>query len=127
MTYEATAKRDSYNELRIETLIPLPGVTASEGRRYPGKPGETKLAITTSKSNGTLISRASVSFYGDTFTVHAFGLGTGRGDYSTKIVTRPGRATEKALRALHADALNAVPTIIAEATAHYAAQEKAAA
>lgn len=119
---ETKAIRDSRNELRIETRIDLPGVVAEEGRRSDRK-GETKLAITTSKGNrGELVSRASVSFYGDMFVVHAFGLGTGKGDFSCKVTSKPGRATEKALRELHEHALVHLPMIIEAATRFYAAK-----
>ena len=127
MSYEALAVRNSRNELHIETRIDLPGIVASEGRKE-NRPGETKLAITTGKNGGgKLVSRASVSFYGEQFVVHAFGMGTGRGDYSAKIIEKPGRATEKALRSLHDEALTYVPVILEQIKAFYAAQEKVAA
>lgn len=121
MSYEIEVKRNERGELKAETRIPIPGVQASEAKS--GKPGETLLAITTSKSSGGGISsRAAVSFYGETFVVHAFGLGSGTGDYSRKVVVNPARCTEKNLRLTHAEALKHVDQILAEAKAFYAAQ-----
>lgn len=82
-----------------------------------------KLTISTCKSNGALTTRASVSEHRDGMMRHAFGLGTGKGDYSKRVVVTQERATEKNVRAQHANALHHVPAIVAEAHAHYAAQK----
>jgi hypothetical protein len=115
-------KRDGHGKLSAETRIPIPGVSASGAK--DGRPGETLLSITTSKgyNKGALTTRASVNFYGEGFIVHAFGLGGGTGDYSAIVLSRPGRATEKAIRDLHENALTLVPQVIAAARAFYAAQ-----
>lgn len=122
MNYPIEAKRNERGELKIITLLPIEGVEASEAKK--GRPGETKLEIRTYKgfNRGELRSFASVNFYGENFVTHAFGMGSGRGDYDRTLIRTPGRATEKNLRAVHAEALKLVPAVIEEAKAFYAAQ-----
>lgn len=81
-----------------------------------------KLTIETHKngSDGTLITRASVSEHRDGMMRHAFGLGSGTGDYSKRVVVTRERCTEKNVRTQHTAALHQVVDITAEAHAHYA-------
>lgn len=118
-TMQVRKDRDGW---RAETYIELRDIQ-SHGTR-DGKPGVTKLSISTSKRSRGLSSFASVAFHGeDGFTLHAMGLGTGLGDYGKTVALSGARATEKAVRDLHVSTLARVEEIIEEARAHYAAQE----
>jgi hypothetical protein len=55
---------------------------------------------------------------------HAFGLGTGLGDYSKRVLVTATRCTEKAVREQHTQALGQADALLAEAHAFYAAQEE---
>jgi len=86
--------------------------------------GERRLCIDTSKAlRGGLVTRASVSLHQGNSYSHAFGLGTGLGDYSKRVLVTATRCTEKAVREQHAQALGQTDALLAEARDFYAAQE----
>lgn len=119
-----TTMRKGRHGWEVTTRYPLPDVPAIGARA--GRPGVTMLTIETGKNlNGGIAARASVSFHGDTFTTHAFGMGGGRGDYSRRFLESPTRCTEKAVQQLHGLALQQADGLIAEARAHYQAQKGA--
>lgn len=119
--------------MNIETDIAKNPRSGWEGKSYiiiaegiddgMGRIGTLKLCIHTSKANGGLQTRASVSIHFGTSYTHAFGLGSGLGDYSEKVIVTPTRCTEKAVREQHAQALTHAPAYFERAQAHYAAQE----
>ncbi len=85
-----------------------------------GEKGERVLTISTYKSSRGLLSTASVSEHSDGCQMHVFGL-AGGGDYRKTLTLSPNiRATEKAVRLQHEQALALAPTVIEEAKAHYA-------
>jgi hypothetical protein len=88
--------------------------------------GERRLTVSTYKIDATIISRASVSLHRpDGVYTHRIGYGAG-GDFSRRIIAQPGRGTEKAVAAQHAQALAMVPQLLIEAKAHYAPKQEAA-
>lgn len=118
------------NGWEADTEVVLPDVVSTEGARTDlsgaKREGETRLTISTSKySRGGIWSRASVSFHGtDGCMVHAFGLGTGLGDFSkTLAADQTARCTEKSVRAQHERACLNIGAVIAEAKAFYAAKK----
>jgi hypothetical protein len=93
------------------------------------KEGERVLRIATSKrhfAKGIIESSATVitvrdSGHGYKSEQHAFGMGTGCGDYSRTIERTPcPRVTEKHIKAAHESALQHFETVLAQAIAHYA-------
>lgn len=102
-TYTLTRKR---NGLEAKTVIPM------EGNR--------RLWITTSKGSRGLWTSASVIHEksGGIIT-HVFG--GAEGDFSESVRRDPkARATEKAIRTMHEDALRDADRIVVAATMHYA-------
>ena len=119
---ETTVKKHDHYGWQAQTFIALGAAVDAFG-----KPGERRLLIETCKGYGpgkALHSRASVSLHtSDGCYAHAFGLGTGLGDYSRVILRSGARCTEKAVRELHAEALLQADACMAEARAWYARQE----
>lgn len=97
--------------------------------RYPfGDPADCRfLDISTHKGTGSfhgqIVTRAYVCTVGDGFETHSIGMGTGLGDFSTRVAAVPGTATERAVLRAHVNAIEAYPSILAAAQAHYAAQK----
>jgi hypothetical protein len=107
---QVTVSRNRSGELRAVTVVKL------EGRR--------EIHISTSKHfRGGITCVASgfeVSECG-TYTTHACALGGGGGDYYKTLASEPSaRATEKAIRTVHATGLANLDAVVAEARAHYA-------
>jgi hypothetical protein len=109
MAHETIVKRTMHGDLQAETRIPL-GFDNKE------------LRITTSKwGGGKVTARASVVTITDVGYTFAIGIfGSGKGDYSKTVAWEQTRATEKAIRRVHAQALAQAYGIEAEARAHYA-------
>jgi len=113
-----TARKDHWGKWIIETDIKLPNVKARDNAGLPGDPLDAFVRISTSKNlRGDLQAHASVCFRTTTGYTHA--IGGPSGDYSRSIITRPGRATEKALRALHDEALGNLDLLLADIANHY--------
>lgn len=110
--------RNMRGDLYAETVMPL-----GYARR--------ELRIRTDKCARGLSADATVvqvSEDGRSHT-HAFSLSRfGQGDYSKQLrLDQKARATEKAIRTMHADALRDVGAVLDEAHAHYAARARAGA
>lgn len=121
-----TAKKDHWGKWIIESEIDLPNVKAKEHQGLPEDPMTAFVQISTSKnSRGELQSRATVAFRTKYGFTHAIGFG-GDGDFSANIITRQGRATEKALRALHDEALGHLDLVLDHVAAHYGVEDPAA-
>ena len=119
------ARKDHWGKWIIESDIPLPNVKAKEGTGLPGDPLDAFLRISTSKnSRGALQAYASVAFRTKYGFTHAIGFGAG-GDFSAAVITRQGRATEKALRALHDEALSHLDLVLAHVAEHYGVADPA--
>lgn len=105
--------RSKHGGLSAETRILLPGVKTKAMNGDEG--GEAMLSITTSKRSRGLSSSATV------ITVRPGGIVSFVifADYSKTVAVSGDRATEKAIRELHATALAKLPTIMAEVGAHY--------
>lgn len=105
-----TVRRNQRGELEATTFIPF---------GYDDR----ELRITTGKSyRGGISSRAQVGIvtHGSGYTGFQISMGLGGGgDYSKVIVTTAVRCTEKALRSLHAQALEQAEATLAEARAKY--------
>lgn len=112
MSNAYAVRRTLHGDLEITTAEPL-----GADRR--------ELRITTRRNSGrrTLQARAAVvqvSEDGRSYT-HAFSLSRqGCGDFSAVLIEAPGRATEKALTALHLQALQQLPEVLTRARAWYA-------
>lgn len=106
-------RKSPHNGNEMQTVIPIDVITACQ--RISGDKGEPQLHITTCKRSRGLSTHASVMLKGECTLSHAFPA-----DFSKTICQSPARATESAIRALHAEALARVDGIIAEAVAHYA-------
>lgn len=108
------------------TELDMPDVVAFGGREG-GREGKTVLQIQTGKGQRQHIrTRAAVIWRGDGFMTHAFGLGSGTGDYSSTVVQRMTRCTEKTVKELHDEALLQTDAILAQARAFYALQKAGA-
>lgn len=85
------------------------------------------LIITTSKStlSKRLQSRAAVHLRDGNSLIHAIGYGTGGGDFSERLLDQQIRATEKATRSQHEQALSMLDSILVKVAAHYANQSQA--
>lgn len=101
------------NGNEMKTIIKIDVVTACQ--RMSGDKGEPQLHITTCKRSRGLSTNASVMLAGFHSLSHAFPA-----DFSKTVCASDARATESAIRALHAQALAGVDSLIAEAVAHYA-------
>lgn len=122
-----TARKDHWGKWIIESDIDLPNVKAREGVGLPGDPLDAFLRITTSKNlRGDLQARATVAFRTEYGFTHAIGLADRGGDFGATIITREGRATEKALRALHDEALGHLDLVLAHVANHYGVEDPAA-
>jgi hypothetical protein len=92
---------------------------------------DRELHIETSKSSAGfligLVTRASVHKRDGMFLVHAFGLGTGRGDFSQRMETTEARVTEKSVSEQHARNLEQADMVLTLAREHYARQAALAA
>ncbi len=109
------------NGWRALTQIDIPDVVAHGGRE--GKPGKSVLQIETAKGyNGGICTVARVIWQGDTFHVHALGMGSGRGDFFATVLQTPGRCTEKTVKAQHEEVLTHADAILAHARQFYAMQ-----
>lgn len=105
MNYSYTIDRNNHhNELRAKTR---------EGIEVPGHTGYF-VEVITSKS-----SRGGISAHGRVYKRDgAFNSTDLFGDWNKTLATNPARATEKALRALHEQALSGLSDQLAEARAH---------
>ena len=110
---DTTVRRSQYGDLFAETVVPL-GADRRELRI------DTRKGFRGLRTSATVVQ---VSEDGRSFT-HAMGLGTGLGDFSRTLRQQDPkvRATEKAIRSLHADALTEIDATLAAARAHYAAK-----
>jgi hypothetical protein len=80
--------------------------------------GDRKLSLHTRKdARGGISTFASVALHKDGFTTHALFQ-----DYGKTVLQSGNKATEKAVTTLHAEAQALLPSIIADAKAHYAAK-----
>lgn len=122
-----TARKDHWGKWIIESDIDLPNVKAKPGTGLPGDPLDAFLRISTSKNiRGDLQARATVAFRTTTGFTHAIGPADRGGDFGAAVITRPGRATEKALRALHDEALGHLDLILSHVGEHYGVADPAA-
>lgn len=113
-----TAKKDHWGKWVVESDIDLPNVKAKDHTGLPGDPLDAFVRISTSKNLlGDLQSHATVCFRTASGFTHA--IGGPSGDYSASIIRRPGRATEKALRALHEEALGHLDLLLTHIGVHY--------
>lgn len=93
-----------------------------------GRPTVRELHIETAKERqGGIKARAMVFSVGEGYKTHAFGLGTDCGDYSAVLVRSGARCTERAVKAMHAEALKLAESALANARHWYARQETRAA
>ncbi len=115
-----TARKDHWGKWIIESDIPLPNVKARDSIGLPGDPLDAFLRISTSKNlRGDLQAYATVAFRTTMGFTHAIGPRDRGGDFGAAIITRAGRATEKALRALHDEALGHLDLVLAHVADHY--------
>lgn len=90
-----------------------------------GEATKGRLTLETGKSyKGGIESSFKVCHVGKNFTSHAFGLGSGLGDFSGKILRVVGIATQKKIDAQHAQVFTpeVIADITAKALAYYAAK-----
>lgn len=73
------------------------------------------------RSNGALVSAASVHQKDGAFMSHTFGR-----DYRANLADRKVRVSESAVAAQHAEALEMLDVVLASVRAHYQAEEVAA-
>lgn len=116
---ETTVKKDKYHGWTAETEIVL---AATE---YEGKPANRVLSVSTSKSNGVVLTTASVCLQQDEEyegrkwrrQIHVIFE-----DFMERVQREPVKtATEKAVRAAHEKAMLGIEAIKARAAAHYTA------
>ena len=110
------------NGWEAETSISMGPAT----ERHGDKVGERVLTIRTSKGYGPgkgIDARASVALHLDGWVQHVIGYGTPGGDFSQRILRSGAKCTEKAVRALHEEAITHADAILADARDHYAAQK----
>lgn len=122
-----TAKKDHWDKWVIESDIDLPNVKAKPGTGLPGDPLDAFVRFSTVKNlRGDLQTRATVAFRTTTGYTHAIGPADRGGDFGATVITRPGRATEKALRALHEEALSHLDLVLTHIGIHYGVEDPAA-
>lgn len=102
-------KRDG--QWRASTTIPLEGT-------------QRELDIVTSKDRrDNITARATVFRLEGDFRTHAVGFGSGRGDFSCRVLTTPcRRVTERAVLEAHQKALESVNALVQAVEDHYARQ-----
>lgn len=108
--YETTVgKRDG--QWRASTTIPLEGT-------------QRELDIVTSKDGrDNITTRATVFRVEGAFRSHAMGFGSGRGDFSRRVLTSPcRRVTERTVMEVHLKAMEDMDAILQRVKDHYAAQ-----
>lgn len=81
------------------------------------------LIVTTGKTNGGMVTRAVVN----TDSGNGFLVWEMFGDFSARTFYKGARCTEKTVRELHQLAVDGIEQTLADARAHYAAKEGAAA
>lgn len=96
------------------TELDLPGLSKPADIGMGDRPVIGLLTIATSKGRNELSSRATIGFKGDGFVTHRMFT-----DYSQPVASSASRCTEKAIRELHAKALDKLPDILASVAAHY--------
>jgi hypothetical protein len=114
---ETIIARSKHFGLSATTYFPM-----GPAKDHFDRPAERKLAIKTGKSiRGGLHATANVELHRDGAISYAIG-----GDFHQLIVQNGDRCTEKAVCALHAQALAQAPKLLAVAIAFYAAKDQKA-